>query len=51
MADVGVIDPDAEFDRWLRERESILKMNRDLGARRNGGRESAAAVTREDTGD
>jgi hypothetical protein len=51
MADIGVIDPDAEFDRWLRERESILKMNRDLGARRNGARESAAAVPREDAGE
>ncbi len=52
MADVGVTDPDAEFDRWLRERESILTMNRDLGSRgRNGGRESAAAVPREDAGE
>lgn len=46
MEEVGVIDPDDEFRRWLDERESILKMNRELNARsgRNGARESAGAV-------
>ena len=31
-------DPDDEFQRWLEERESILKMNKELNARsaRNG---------------
>ncbi|MCJ7605800.1 MAG: phage portal protein [Dehalococcoidales bacterium] len=45
MEEVGVIDPDDEFKRWLNERELILKMNRELNARsgRNGARESAGA--------
>jgi hypothetical protein len=49
MDEVGVRDPDCEFKRWLEERESILKMNRELNARtrRNGARESAA-VSRAD---
>jgi hypothetical protein len=40
---VGVRDPDYEFQRWLEERESILKMNRELNAKsaRSGARESA----------
>jgi len=45
MDEVGVRDPDSEFQRWLEERESILRMNQELGARnrRNGARESALA--------
>jgi hypothetical protein len=41
MNEVGVRDPDHEFTRWLEERESILKMNRELNAKsgRNGVRE------------
>jgi hypothetical protein len=43
MGEIGVADPDHEFQRWLEERESILKMNKELNARpgRNGARESA----------
>jgi hypothetical protein len=43
MDELGVVDPDNEFARWLDERESILKMNRELNARsaRNGAREGA----------
>jgi hypothetical protein len=43
MNEVGVRDPEFEFKRWLEERESILKMNRELNARsvRGGARESA----------
>jgi hypothetical protein len=43
MNEVGVRDPDYEFKRWLEERESILRMNRELNARsaRNGAREGA----------
>jgi hypothetical protein len=43
MGEVGVSDPDYEFRRWLEERESILKMNKELNAkaRGNGARESA----------
>jgi hypothetical protein len=43
MNEVGVRDPDFEFNRWLEERESILKMNKELNAKsvRGGARESA----------
>jgi len=43
MNEVGVRDPDFEFKRWLEERESILKMNKELNARsaRGAARESA----------
>ncbi|TET48135.1 MAG: phage portal protein, partial [Dehalococcoidia bacterium] len=33
MDELGVRDPDSEFERWLEERETILKMNRQLNAR------------------
>lgn len=36
MGEVGVIDPDYEFSKWLEERESILKMNKDLNAKTRG---------------
>ena len=43
MNEVGVRDPEFEFRRWLEERESILRMNRELNAKsaRGGTRESA----------
>jgi hypothetical protein len=43
MDEVGVRDPDYEFKRWLEERESILKMNKELNAKsaRSGAREGA----------
>ncbi len=43
MDELGVMDPDNEFTRWLDERESILKMNKELNAKsaRNGAREGA----------
>ena len=43
MGEVGVADPDYEFQKWLEERESILKMNKELNAkpRGNGAREGA----------
>ncbi len=49
METVGVVDPDAEFQRWLSERDSILRMNKQLNALpgRNGARESDAAVAGE----
>jgi Phage portal protein, SPP1 Gp6-like len=37
MYEVGVKDPDTEFQRWLEERDSILKMNRDLNVRPSKG--------------
>ena len=45
MATVGVVDPDAEFQRWLAERESILRMNKQMNAR--SVRESDAAAAGE----
>ncbi len=49
MDELGVRDPDNEFERWLEERETILKMNRQLNARptRNEGRERVLAVPSE----
>jgi hypothetical protein len=43
MYEVGVKDPEMEFNRWLEERESILKMNKELNAKSTagGGRERA----------
>jgi hypothetical protein len=43
MDEVGVRDPDYEFKRWLEERESILRMNRELNAKstKSGAREGA----------
>ncbi len=43
MNEIGVKDPDFEFKRWLNERESILRMNKELNAKsaRNGAREGA----------
>jgi len=40
MDEVGVTDPEMEFDRWLEERETILKMNKELnsGPARSGAR-------------
>jgi len=43
MDELGVKDPEMEFDRWLEEREAILRMNKELNARstRGGARERA----------
>ncbi len=43
MEEVGVKDPEYEFNRWLEERKTILRMNRELNAKpiRGGVRESA----------
>ncbi|MFH1648050.1 MAG: phage portal protein [Chloroflexota bacterium] len=49
MDELGVRDPDHEFQRWLEERESILKMNKELNAKsaRSGARESAGLARAE----
>ena len=41
MSELGVDNPEAEFTRWLEEREAILKMNRELTGKstRSGARE------------
>lgn len=43
MDELGIQDPDYEFDRWLEERAAILKMNKELNAKstRGGARERA----------
>ena len=41
MDELGVKDPEMEFERWLEERETILRMNKDLNVR------STRAVARE----
>jgi hypothetical protein len=56
MDEIGVEDPEAEFNEWLKERESILKMNQETRARfgRGGPRERAespgSATGEEETG-
>ncbi len=43
MDEIGVKEPETEFKTWLEERETILRMNRELNARssRGGARERA----------
>jgi len=43
MDEIGVRNPEYEFKRWLEERESILRMNKELNAKtvRSGARERA----------
>jgi hypothetical protein len=41
MDEIGVKDPDREFNRWLEERETILRMNKEVNARTNGSKERA----------
>jgi len=46
MDEVGVKDPEYEFNRWLEEREIILRMNRELNARSTkGGERGRASAT------
>jgi len=39
MDEVGVKDPETEFNRWLEEREAILRMNKELNLRPTRGGE------------
>jgi len=43
MDEMGVKDPEVEFNRWLEERETILRMNKELNTKltRGGARERA----------
>ena len=45
MDEIGIQDPDEEFDRWLEERTKILEMNQEFRAQstRGGARERATA--------
>jgi len=44
MGEIGVTDPEIEFNRWLEERKTILNMNKELnsGSARGGARVRAA---------
>ena len=43
MEEIGVKDSEDEFERWLEERESILKMNKTLNAKSTRGGEGERA--------
>jgi len=45
MDELGIRDPDSEFERWLEERETILKMNRQLNARSGSQEKRERVVT------
>ena len=49
MDEMGIQDPDEEFNRWLEERKKILEMNREFRAQstRGGARERATAAETE----
>jgi hypothetical protein len=49
MDELGLQDPDAEFGKWLEEREQILRMNSDMRTQstRGGARERATAAEME----
>jgi len=47
MEEVGIKDPEGEFKRWLEERETILKMNKQLNARSTRGGEGERALAGE----
>jgi len=49
MDEMGIIDPDEEFTRWIEEREKILQMNQEFRAAstRGGARERAVAADME----
>jgi hypothetical protein len=44
MNEVGVQDPDYEFRQWLEERETILKMNKELNARTAGNKARESVI-------
>jgi hypothetical protein len=47
MDEMGVQDPDQEFDRWLEERTKILKMNQEFRAQSTRGGARARTVAAE----
>jgi len=50
MDEIGVKDPETEFGRWLEERETILKMNKELNAGSTRGRARGRAVESQEEG-
>jgi hypothetical protein len=51
MDELGIRDPEAEFEKWLEERKRILEMNQQFRARptRGGARERATAADMENS--
>ena len=49
MDEMGIMDPEEEFTRWLEERKKILQMNQEFRAAstRGGARERATAAEME----
>ena len=49
MDEIGIKDPEHEFKRWLEERETILRMNKELNAKstRDRARERASSFPKE----
>jgi hypothetical protein len=39
MGELGIRDPEAEFEKWLEERKRILEMNQQFSARSIPGKE------------
>jgi hypothetical protein len=50
MEEMGIKDPEGEFKRWLEERETILRMNKQLNARSTRGGEGERALAGETAG-
>jgi hypothetical protein len=46
MDEMGIKEPESEFERWLEERETILRMNKELDARSRGGARERALLSR-----
>ncbi|GAH29385.1 unnamed protein product [marine sediment metagenome] len=44
MDELGVKDPEIEFNRWLEERETILRMNKELNAKSTRGGARGRAI-------
>jgi hypothetical protein len=45
MDEVGVKNPEMEFNRWLEERETILRMNKELNTRSSRSEVRGRALT------
>jgi hypothetical protein len=50
MDELGIIDPAAEFEKWLEERKRILEMNQQFRARASRGSERERSITVEAEG-
>jgi len=50
MDELGIMDPEAEFEKWLEERQRILEMNQQFRARANRGSERERSTTADTEG-